>query len=104
MNRVGGAFTRECVRLRVKDVDFGYGRITVRDGKGAKDRITMLPVNLATSLHRHLDKVRAQHEQDMEDGFGEVYLPDALNRKYPGAAGSWAWQFVFPLSRISTDP
>ena len=94
----------ECVRLRVKDVDFGYGRITVRDGKGAKDRITMLPVNLATPLQRHLDKVKAQHDQDLEDGFGEVYLPDALERKYHGAARSWAWQFVFPSSRISADP
>jgi len=94
----------ECVRLRVKDVDFGYGRITVRDGKGAKDRITMLPVNLAAPLQRHLDKVKAQHEQDVEDGLGEVYLPDALDGKYHGAARSWAWQFVFPSVRVSADP
>jgi len=65
----------ECVRLRVKDVDFGYARITVRDGKGAKDRLTMLPVNLAAQLERHLAKVKAQHEQDLDDEFGEVYLP-----------------------------
>src|SRR5436309_14745643 len=71
----------QCVRLRVKDVDFGYARITVRDGKGAKDRLTMLPVNMATALERHLVKVKAQHGQDLEDGFGEVYLPDALERK-----------------------
>jgi integron integrase len=94
----------ECVRLRVKDVDFGYARITVRDGKGARDRLTMLPVNLAASLKTHLAKVKAQHEQDLEEGFGEVYLPNALERKYPGAARSWAWQFVFPSSRISRDP
>jgi integron integrase len=94
----------ECVRLRVKDVDFGYARITVRDGKGAKDRITMLPVNLAASLERHLAKVKAQHEQDLEDGFGEVYLPGALDKKYRGAPRSWAWQFIFPSSRISLDP
>jgi len=94
----------ECVRLRVKDVDFGYARITVRDGKGAKDRVTMLPVNLAASLQRHLDKVKAQHEQDLEDGFGEVFLPHGLERKYRGAARSWPWQFVFPSSRISPDP
>ena len=94
----------ECVRLRAKDVDFGYARITVRDGKGAKDRVTMLPVNLAAPLERHLAKVKAQHEQDLEDGFGEVYLPDALARKYKSAARSWAWQFVFPSSRISLDP
>src|ERR1700737_619771 len=91
----------ECVRLRVKDVDFGYARITVRDGKGAKDRVTMLPVNMAGALERHLMKVKAQHEQDLEDGFGEVYLPDALERKYRDASRSWAWQFVFPSARIS---
>jgi integron integrase len=94
----------ECVRLRVKDVDFGYARITVRDGKGAKDRVTMLPVNLAAHLERHLAKVKAQYEQDLEGGFGEVYLPDALERRYRGAARSWAWQFMFPSSRISVDP
>jgi integron integrase len=94
----------ECVRLRVKDVDFGYARITVRDGKGARDRLTMLPVNLAASLKTHLAKVKAQHEQDLEEGFGEVYLPNALERKYSGAARSWPWQFVFPSSRIAPDP
>src|SRR6266566_2754827 len=94
----------ECVRLRVKDVDFGYARIIVRDGKGAKDRLTMLPVNLAAALERHLVKEKAQHEQDLEDGFGEVHLPDALERKYHGASRSWAWQFVFPSTRISVDP
>src|SRR2546428_2255314 len=94
----------ECVRLRVKDVDFGYARITVRDGKGGKDRVTMLPVNMATALERHLVKVKAQHGQDLEDGFGEVYLPDALARKYRNAARSWSWQFVFPSARISVDP
>src|SRR5262245_31415183 len=94
----------ECVRLRVKDVDFGYARITVRDGKGAKDRIKMLPVNLATLLQRHLEKVRAQHEQDLEEGGGEVFLPEALARKYPSAAREWAWQYVFPSSRTSADP
>src|SRR5438874_5246405 len=94
----------ECVRLRVKDVDLGYLRITVRDGKGAKDRVTMLPVNMATALERHLVKVKVQHEQDREDGFGEVYLPDALARKYRNAARSWSWQFVFPSARISVDP
>lgn len=94
----------ECVRLRVKDVDFGYAHITVRDGKGAKDRVTMLPVNIAAPLRRHLAKVKAQHEQDLEDGFGEVYLPTALERKYRSAPRQWVWQFVFPSSRISMDP
>src|SRR6266446_8401838 len=93
----------ECVRLRVKDVDFGYARITVRDGKGAKHRLTMLPVNLAKPLERHLQKVKAQHEQDLEDGFGSVYLPHALARKFPNAPREWAWQYVFPSSRLSID-
>ncbi len=94
----------ECVRLRVKDVDFGYARITVRDGKGAKDRITMLPLNLASGLERHLEKVRLQHAEDIEAGLGRVYLPHALARKYPAAAAEWGWQFVFPSSRLSLDP
>jgi integron integrase len=94
----------ECARLRVKDVDFGYARITVRDGKGAKDRVTMLPVKLAAALERHLRKVKAQHEQDLEDGFGEVYLPNALARKYPKAAREWIWQYVFPSRKLSRDP
>src|SRR5437868_2582853 len=94
----------ECVRLRVKDVDFGYARIAVRDGKGAKDRVTMLPVNLAEPLERHLRKVKAQHEEDLEAGYGSVYLPYALERKYPNASLEWVWQFVFPSSRISRDP
>ena len=94
----------ECVRLRVKDVDFGYARITVRDGKGAKDRVTMLPLNLAARLERHLQKVKAQHEEDLDAGYGTVYLPDALGSKYPNAAREWAWQYVFPSSRLSADP
>ena len=94
----------ECVRLRVKDVDLGYLRITVRDGKGGKDRITMLPVNLAKSLERHLQKVKAQHEEDLEAGFGGVHLPDAIARKYRNAQKEWTWQYVFPSPRLSIDP
>jgi integron integrase len=94
----------ECVRLRVKDIDFGYLRITVRDGKGAKDRITMLPVKLAEPLRQHLIKVRVQHGQDLAEGFGAVYLPEALARKYPKAAREWCWQYVFASSRLSLDP
>lgn len=94
----------ECVRLRVKDVDFAYLKITVRDGKGARDRVTMLPVNLAESMQRHLAKIRAQHEQDLAEGFGEVHLPSALDRKYANANRQWAWQYVFPSSRIAVDP
>ena len=94
----------ECVRLRVKDVDFGYARITVRDGKGAKDRVTMLPVNLAQPLERHFQKVKALHEEDLEAGLGTVHLPTALERKFPSAAKEWIWQYVFPSSRLSFDP
>src|SRR5438132_165948 len=94
----------ECVRLRVKDIDFGYLRITVRDGKGAKDRITMLPVNLAEPLERHLTKVKAQHVQDLAEGFGRVHLPFALERKFPNASREWAWQYVFPSLRLARDP
>lgn len=94
----------ECVRLRVKDIDFAYAKIVVRDGKGAKDRVTMLPVTLTAPLERHLRKVRAQHEQDLEEGFGEVHLPHALGTKYRNAGREWAWQFVFPSTRISSDP
>lgn len=94
----------ECVRLRVKDVDLASLRITVRDGKGGKDRITMLPVNAAESMRRHLAKVRAQHEQDLAEGFGTVHLPSALERKYANANRQWPWQYVFPSSRIAVDP
>jgi integron integrase len=94
----------ECLRLRVKDVDFGYARITVRDGKGAKDRVTMLPVNLSAALERHLLKVKAQFEEDLEDGVAGVHLPYALARKYPNAEREWGWQWFFPSSRLSTDP
>ncbi len=94
----------ECVRLRIKDVDFELAQITVRDGKGGKDRVTMLPLNLAEPLQRHLVRVKAQHEQDLADGFGRVHLPFALSRKYPNAAREWAWQYVFSSSRISIDP
>jgi integron integrase len=94
----------ECVRLRVKDIDFELAQITVRDAKGGRDRITMLPINLAEPLRRHLVRIKAQHEQDLEDGFGSVHLPFALGRKFPKAACEWAWQYVFPSSRISVDP
>jgi len=94
----------ECIRLRVKDIDFGYANIVVRDGKGAKDRITMLPINLAQALERHLQGVKVQHEEDLEAGLGKVYLPTALERKYPNADREWGWQYVFPSSRISLDP
>ena len=94
----------EAARLRVKDLDFARGEILVRDGKGAKDRVTMLPVSLAEPLRAHLVLVREQHEQDLAAGLGSVYLPYALDRKYPNAAREWAWQYVFPSDRVSDDP
>ena len=94
----------ECLRLRVKDVDFGYSRIVVRDGKGAKDRVTMLPGRLRRPLKEHLAHAKAVHERDLQLGFGSVYLPDALERKYPNAHRSWMWQYVFPAAKRSVDP
>jgi integron integrase len=94
----------ECVRLRVKDVEFAAGQIVVRDGKGQKDRVTMLPDQVREPLEFHLSRVRLLHEEDLRDGYGEVYLPGALARKYPQAAGSWVWQYVFPAARRSRDP
>jgi integron integrase len=94
----------ECLSLRVKDIDFAYRQIVVRDGKGARDRPTMLPENLVQPLQRHLGKVRLLHQRDRKEGFGEVWLPHALARKYPGAARHWGWQFVFPSASRSADP
>ena len=82
----------ECLRLRVKDVDFGYGQILVRDGKGAKDRVTMLPQVVIEPLRAHLVRVRALHDRDLAAGFGEAWLPHALERKYPRAARESGWQ------------
>jgi integron integrase len=94
----------ECMRLRVKDVDFSRKEILVRDGKGFKDRVTMLPAALSNPLREHLQKVKTLHEQDLAVGFGSVYLPYALARKYPNAARDWGWQYVFPAAGMSTDP
>ena len=94
----------ECVRLRVKDVDFSYNIITVRDGKGFKDRVTMLPEQLKGALLRHVDFQKAVHEQDLREGFGAVYLPHALAEKYPSAQKGWPWQYVFAAGRRSVDP
>jgi integron integrase len=94
----------ECVRLRVKDVDFAYHQITVRDGKGQQDRVTILPQSVDEALQRHLAKVKLLHEEDLAEGYGEVYLPYALARKYPHAGTSWVWQYVFSASRRSIDP
>lgn len=94
----------EGLRLRVKDVEFSRREIIVREGKGNKDRVTVLPENLILPLTAHLEKVRALHERDLEAGLGAVYLPDALAVKYPNAARSWGWQFVFPSPVRSVDP
>lgn len=94
----------ECVRLRVKDIDFGYRHIVVRDAKGQKDRVVPLPDKCSPDLIEHLKTVRQLHDVDLKEGFGNVYLPHALSRKYPSAQKEWAWQFVFPASRLSVDP
>jgi integron integrase len=94
----------ECLRLRVKDVDFARRAIIVRDGKGEQDRVTMLPESLIAPLQEHLQRVKRLHEEDLAKGYGSVYLPDALDRKYPNASREWIWQYVFPSDHLSTDP
>jgi integron integrase len=94
----------ECIRLRVKDVDFSYNQIVVRDSKGYKDRITMLPQHVKAPLQRHLHDVHKLHVQDLQTGAGHVYLPYALERKYPNASHEWVWQYVFPAAQPSRDP
>jgi integron integrase len=94
----------ECLRLRVQDIDFASNEIIVRDGKGAKDRITMLPESLKDPLKQHLKKVKTIHERDMKDGWGRVPLPNALDRKYPDASREWRWQWVFPQENRWKNP
>jgi integron integrase len=94
----------ECVRLRVKDLDFAQRQVLVRDGKGAKDRVTMLPDRLLIPLQNHLRHVRLIHNQDIREGYGAVWLPDAFERKSPEASRDWLWQYVFPAEQRSVDP
>ncbi len=94
----------ECLRLRVKDLDFARHELMVREGKGDKDRVTVLPDALEPDLLGHLEKVRRLHEKDVATGFGSVYLPHALGRKMPAAAAEWKWQYVFPSGQMSVDP
>ncbi len=94
----------ECVRLRVKDVDFERNQIVVRDGKGFKDRVTVLPESVRAGLQAHLERVKLLHEKDLKEGGGTVYLPYALERKYPSANREWGWQYVFPAAKPSRDP
>jgi len=94
----------ECLRLRTKDIEFPSQKITVRSGKGDKDRITMLPEIVIAALQKHLQEIKKQHEKDMINGFGTVYLPYALEKKYTNANREWIWQYVFPASKLSLDP
>lgn len=94
----------ECIRLRIQDVDFGQNKIYVRGGKGGKDRLSVLPQNIRDELRSHIDRVILQHHEDLVEGFGEVYLPNALERKYPNAAREMGWQYVFPAKKRSIDP
>ena len=100
----GGLRLMECLRLRVKDVDFDMQTITLRDTKSNRDRVTCLPASVISALKLHLAKVKAQHNVDLADGRGEVELPNALDRKYPSAPFEWGWQYVFPAAGFSTDP
>jgi integron integrase len=94
----------ECLRLRVKDLDFAQNHIIVRDGKGAKDRVTIFPQKLKEPLAAHLSWVKFLHQQDLAAGRGAVWLPNALSQKYPSAPKEWGWQYVFPAKSLSTDP
>jgi integron integrase len=99
-----GLRVMETLRLRIKDVDFDYSQVLVRNGKGHKDRVTVLPEAVAEGLKAHLRAVREQHRVAVERGFGGVEMPRALSRKYPNAAEEWGWQYVFPAERPSRDP
>jgi len=94
----------ESLELRVKDVDFGYKQIVVRNSKGEKDRTTMLPEKIIEPMKRHLKKVKEIHKEDLENGYGTAYLPYAIERKYPNAKYDWGWQCVSPATKISTVP
>lgn len=100
----GGLRLMECIRLRIKDLDFDQKLIYVRSGKGGKDRTTLFPATIHKEMDGQIKRVKAVHDQDLENGFGEVYLPESLARKYPGAAREYRWQYVFPAKKISTDP
>jgi integrase len=100
----GGLRLQECLRLRVKDLDFERLQVTVREGKGDKDRVTLLVEAAVEPLRRHLVHVRESHEHALREGYAGVELPYALNRKYPGADREWSWQYVFPAEQPSRDP
>lgn len=100
----GGLRLMEVLRLRVKEIDLEHLSVTLRDTKSNKDRVTLLPEAVVPALKLHLAKVKAQHQEDLANGYGEVELPYALANKYPNAAYEWAWQYVFPAAQFSTDP
>ena len=99
-----GLRVMECIRLRVKDIDFAMNQIVVRDGKGKKDRITVLPDGAKQALKEHLVYVKRLHQDDLARGYGRVYLPHALAKKYPNADRQWGWQYAFPAKTLSKDP
>ncbi|MBN1781125.1 integron integrase [bacterium] len=99
-----GLRLRECLNLRIKDIEFDFNQILVRNAKGGKDRVVPLPQKLKEPLKEQIARVKKIHQQDLEDGYGSVYLPNALERKYPNAARQFGWQYVFPAHQISTDP
>ncbi len=100
----GGLRLMECIRLRVHDLDFAKSKVYLRGAKGGKDRVTLFPNSIHEELRIHLAKVKQLHEKDLADGFGEVYLPGALSRKYRNAAREFGWQYVFPAKNLSEDP
>ena len=100
----GGLRVMECMRLRIKDIDFDNHTLIVRDGKGEDDRVTTLADSVIEPLHRHIKFVKALHEKDVAEGFGSVYLPYALERKYKNAAKDFIWQYLFPAHEISKEP
>lgn len=99
-----GIRVTECVRLRVHDLDFGNQALIVRSGKGDKDRVTLLPEFLHERLNTHLKSIRQMHSKDLNLGHGAVFMPNALEKKYPGANRQWGWQYVFPADNLSVDP
>ena len=99
-----GLRLNECLKLRVKDIDFEYNQLLIRSAKGGKDRYTLLPNIIKTTLQQHLLKVQKLHQQDLKNGYGNVHLPYAIERKYPKAAKEWGWQYAFPSLSISADP
>ena len=94
----------EALRLRVKDIDLARCEILIRDGKGFKDRVTMLPTSLLNPLREHVARVKILHDKDLAAGYGAVCMPYALDKKYPNAPREWAWQYVFPSAKLSVDP